>query len=44
MYSKQEDYEKLAPKNLDEAFAMRYELVTKDNVDKMIEDNLVYEG
>ncbi|MBR2439653.1 MAG: hypothetical protein IKB25_05615 [Lentisphaeria bacterium] len=32
---KQEDYEKLAPSDLDEAFKMRYELVTKDNVDSI---------
>ena len=32
---KQEDYEKLAPSDLDEAFKMRYELVTKENVDSI---------
>ena len=29
---KSEDYEKLAPKDLEEAFKARYELVTKDNI------------
>ena len=32
---KQEDYEKLAPSDLDEAFKMRYELITKENVDNV---------